>query len=232
MEAPHSRLWWYMLTYLAGAKHFGLLPAHSGNLNSSSINLITWRTVSRLDFSSPSCYILGMIVFVNYLLSNVKFCIAWVLKCGHWGKKYLHIRNPHEIMDVAGILEIIKSNALIVKFKKLKPRGVICLSVKGQIINILSFAHHWSSLPLSLDLPKRMAKGNSSNKKRNNKKKRKFQASERKNSGKSRIMGIYNRISLSPCMCFINYIWLLNQKLQYHPTFKKVIFLSRKEKGI
>lgn len=77
-------------------------------------------------------------------------------------------------MDVAGILEIIKSNALIVKFKKLKPRGVICLSVKGQIINILSFAHHWSSLPLSLDLPKRMAKGNSSNKKRNNKKKGNF----------------------------------------------------------
>lgn len=75
-------------------------------------------------------------------------------------------------MDVAGILEIIKSNALIVKFKKLKPRGVICLSVKGQIINILSFAHHWSSLPLSLDLPKRMAKGNSSNKKRNNKKRK------------------------------------------------------------
>lgn len=92
-------------------------------------------------------------------------------------------------MDVAGILEIIKSNALIVKFKKLKPRGVICLSVKCQIINILSFAHHWSLLPLSLDLPKRMAKGNSSNKKRNNKKKKEISSIRKEEQWKKQNYG-------------------------------------------
>lgn len=40
-EAPAFQIAWCLLTSMAGAKQCELRPAHSGNLNSSSINLIT-----------------------------------------------------------------------------------------------------------------------------------------------------------------------------------------------
>lgn len=46
-----------------------------------------------------------------------------------------HIIPLNEIRDIRRIL-MITSNALVVKLKKLKPREVICLSVKNPIVNI------------------------------------------------------------------------------------------------
>lgn len=58
-------------------------------------------------------------------------------------KAYLLIRTqidfPYKMIDIREIFEIIKSNNLIFKLKKLKLREVICLPVKGLIVNTLNF---------------------------------------------------------------------------------------------
>lgn len=158
VEAPHFQIAMVHADFHGRCKTVWALssPQWELELQFHKSNYLKHSQQTEIDFFSPLCYILGMIkwVFVNYLLSSVKFYIIWAQMWSFREHIYLwiinHIISLNEMIDVRGILEMIKPNA-IMKFKKLKLWEIICLSVKGQIVN--AEALQASLLSLLLDLP-------------------------------------------------------------------------------
>lgn len=98
---------------------------------------------------------------------------------------------------------MIMSNALVIKFKKLKPREVICLSVKKSDSKYLSHTGYWSvtfvARPILKEWLKKVLK----------KKKKGERIFKHQKGSKSRIMGKYKGIFFFSYTCN-NYTGIIN----------------------